>query len=161
VPPLRTDARLALLLASAAVVPLVVFGASAIATLQRDTRASIVSSQLALATREAEDLTHEVEDRVRILNALASHLEAGGPELPQQARVLRSVVQQFRELRELTLFDADGCVLATSRIGQAHVPPPVIGAVIVGGVSISPPHLDDEMTLTAEFAVPMVGDEDA
>ena len=59
-----------------------------------------------------------------ILKALAADLQDTGLEPWQQDRILKNYVLQFREFREITLFDEAGGVVATSRVGQPRVDDP-------------------------------------
>jgi len=62
-------------------------------------------------------------------------------------------VLQFREYRELTLFDEAGNVIATSRVGQPRVMIPANAAPLVDNVSMSPLRVDDDLLPTSTFAV--------
>src|SRR5512142_87440 len=118
--PLRTrhiSTRFALLLAAAAVLPLVVYGVVSIVTLQRGTRETVISGNLNVATRAADEIQRYVTTNAELLKALAADLQDTGLESWQQDRILKNYVLQFREFRELTLFNPDGSVVATSRIG--------------------------------------------
>src|SRR2546422_472117 len=112
--------RFALLLAVSAVVPLLVYGFVSILSLQRGTRDSIVSGNLNVATRAAEEIRRYVSTNAELLKALAADLQNTGLQQWQQDRILKNYILQFREFRELTLFDEAGAV-ASSRVGPPRV----------------------------------------
>src|SRR2546425_8725611 len=113
--------RFALLLAVSAVVPLLVYGFVSILSLQRGTRDSIVSGNLNVATRAAEEIRRYVSTNAELLKALAADLQNTGLQQWQQDRILKNYVLQFREFREITLFDEAGAVIASSRVGPPRV----------------------------------------
>ena len=95
--------RFALLLALAAVVPLVAYGVISIWSLQRGTRASITTGNENVATRAAEEIRRYVVGNAGLLKALAADLQNTGLEAWQQDRILKNYVLEFREFREITL----------------------------------------------------------
>src|SRR5206468_845900 len=88
-----------------------------------------------------------------LLKALAADLQNTGLEQWQQDRILKNYAIQFREFREISLFDESGGTIATSRVGKARVAIPRNWSVTVDGVSISPLRVDDDMLPTSVFAV--------
>src|SRR5947199_9818636 len=108
--------RFALLLAVAAVVPLLAYGFISLVSLQRGTRTSVVAGNLNVATRAAEEIRRYVTDNAEILKALSADLQDPGLTQAQQDRILKGWLLQFREFREITLFDEAGAKVATSRI---------------------------------------------
>ena len=101
----RVAIRFALLLAAAAIVPLIAYGAVSIVSLQHGTRESIVAGNMNVATRAAEEIRRYVVLNAEILKALAADLQNTGLERWQQDRILKNYVIQFREFREISLLD--------------------------------------------------------
>src|SRR5947199_4373965 len=120
----RIAARFALLLAVAAMAPLVAYGVVSIWSLQRGTRDSVVTGNLNVATRASEEIRRYVVTNASLLKALAADLQNTGLETWQQDRIQKNSVLQFREFREVSLFDESGRVIASSRIGQPKVATP-------------------------------------
>jgi signal transduction histidine kinase len=145
--------RFALLLALAAVVPLVGYGAVSILSLQRGTRDSVITGNMNVATRAAEEIRRYVTTNADILKALAADLQDTGLTAAQQDRILKNYILQFREFHELTLFDERGATLATSRIGKPGVQIPKSATLSVGDVKMSPIRIDADLLPTALFAV--------
>src|SRR5437763_7372577 len=140
--------RFALLLALAAVVPLVAYGVISIWSLQRGTRASITTGNENVATRAAEEIRRYVVGNADLLKALAADLQNTGLETWQQDRILKNYVLQFREFREITLFDETGVPTASSRVGAARVTVPKSAPLELSGVAMSPIRIDDDMLPT-------------
>jgi len=149
----RLATRFALLLALAAVVPLVGYGAISILSLQRGTRDSVIAGNMNVATRAAEEIRRYVTTNADILKALAADLQDTGLTAAQQDRILKNYILQFREFHELTLFDENGATLATSRIGKPAVQIPKNATLTIGDVKMSPIRIDADLLPTALFAV--------
>jgi signal transduction histidine kinase len=145
--------RFALLLALAAVLPLVGYGAISIVSLQRGTRDSVIAGNQNVATRAAEEIRRYITTNAELLKALAADLRNTGLEQWQQDRILKNYVLQFREFRELTLFDEAGAPVATSRIGTPSVQIPISAGLTVSDVTMSPIRVDADLLPTAVFAV--------
>src|SRR5881392_2218524 len=116
--------RFALLLALAAVAPLVAYGGVSILSLQRGTRQEVVQGNENVATRAAEEIRRYVSTNAELLKALAADLQNTGLQQWQQDRILKNYILQFREYREITLFDEAGALIATSRVGAPRVQVP-------------------------------------
>ena len=149
----RIAVRFALLLALAAVVPLVAYGLVSIWSLQRGTRESIVTGNENVATRAAEEIRRYVATNAELLKALAADLQDTGLQTWQQDRILKNYVLQFREFREITLFDETGAMIASSRVGAPRVEIPKSSALSIDGVRMSPMRVDEDMLPTAVFGI--------
>jgi signal transduction histidine kinase len=145
--------RFALILAAAAVLPLVAYGVASILSLQRGTRETVVAGNLNVARRAAEEIRRYVSGHAEILKALGADLQ--GTELApwQKERIVRNYVLQFREFREITLVDASGGVAATSRVGPPRVSVPKDPAVTFDGVAMSRIQIDQDQLPTSVFAI--------
>jgi signal transduction histidine kinase len=147
--------RFALILALAAVVPLVAFGVVSILSLQTGTRESVIAGNTNVAVRAAEEIRRYVSSHAEILRALASEIQDAGLTLRQQDNVLKNYVLTFREFRELTLFDQAGAPVVTSRLGAPRISVPTGGTITINGVSMSPIRLDRDVLPSALFAIPL------
>jgi len=145
--------RFALLLAVAAVVPLLAYGFVSILSLQRGTHDSIVTGNLNVATRAAEEIRRYVSTNAELLKALAADLQNTGLQQWQQDRILKNYVLQFREFREITLFDEAGALIATSRVGAPRVQVPKTTPLMLSGVAMSPIRVDADLLPTTTFAI--------
>ena len=147
--------RFALILAAAAVMPLMAYGAVSIMSLQRGTRESVVAGNLNVAIRAAEEIRRYVVTNAEILRSLAANLQGTGLTEWQRELILENHVIDFREFREIAIFDQTGRAIATSRIGGPQVAIPRENVVTFDGISMSPIRLDRDGLPTALFAVPL------
>jgi signal transduction histidine kinase len=145
--------RFALLLAVAAVLPLIAYGAVSIFSLQRGTRQEVIQGNQNVATRAAEEIRRYVMTNAELLRALAANLQ--DPELTaaQRDRVLKNFGLKLREFREISLFAEDGTVVATSRIGAPRVEIPKGAPPFLDDVVMSAIHVDEDQLPTALFAI--------
>src|ERR1041384_2006800 len=139
----RIAVRLALLLAAAAVAPLIGFGVVSIMSLQRGTRESVVNGNQNVAVRAAEEIRRYVVSNAALLKALAADLQDTGLDQRQQDQILKNYVLGFREFREITLFDERGAIVATSRVGKPRVGIPKETGLVVDGVGMTPIRVDE------------------
>jgi signal transduction histidine kinase len=152
----RISVRFALLLAAAAVVPLLAYGFISLMSLERGTRQTVIQGNLNVATRAAEEIRRYVATNADLLKVLSADLQGTGLSQSQQDRVLENFVLQVREFREITLFDESGNTIATSRIGKPRVNVPTTDQLIVNGVKMSPIRVDEDLLPSATFALPLM-----
>src|SRR5438128_5071920 len=145
--------RFALLLGIAAVVPLVAYRAVSILSLRRGTRESVVNGNQNVAVRAAEEIRRYVVTNAELLKALAADLQDTGLTLAQQDQILKNYVLQFREFREITLFDEAGAPIVSSRAGHSRVEIPRDPPLTLAGVAMSPIRIDQDLLPTATFAI--------
>jgi len=145
--------RFALLLALAAVLPLVAYGIVSILSLQRGTRQEVMQGNENVATRAAEEIRRYVTTNAELLNALAANLQDTGLTVAQKDRILKNYVLQIREFREISLFDESGAVVTTSRIGKPRVEIPKNAPELFDKVSMSGIRVDEDLLPTALFAI--------
>jgi two-component system, NtrC family, sensor kinase len=149
----RIAVRFALLVAVAALLPLVAYGAISLLSLQRGTRESVIAGNQNVATRAAEEIRRYVVTNAELLKALAANLQDTGLTQRQQDQILKNYVLQFREFREITLFDEQGEVIASSRIGKPRVVIPKDAQLTINGVAMSPIRVDEDLLPTSVFAI--------
>ena len=145
--------RFALLLGVAAVVPLVAYGLVSILSLQRGTRESVVNGNQNVAVRAAEEIRRYVVTNAELLKGLAANLQDTGLDLRQQDQILKNYILQFREFREITLFDEQGATIASSRVGKPRVVIPKDAQLTINGVAMSPIRVDEDLLPTSVFAI--------
>ena len=125
-------ARLVLLVATAAIAPLVAYGFVSMQLLRTTTARSVASDARAMAARAAEQIERYVSHNLDLLEAVAADLRYTSLERWQQERILRNYVLAFPEVSELTLFDPSGRPLVSSRLTRTLMrlteTPPAAGA---------------------------------
>jgi signal transduction histidine kinase len=145
--------RFALLLAIAAVAPLLVYGLVSLLSLQRGTRDSVIRGNENVATRAAEEIRRYVATNAQLLNALGANLQETQLQTWQQERILKNYILRFREFRELALLDESRAVVASSRVGASSLTTPSDATLLIDGVAMSPIRLDKDSLPTADFAI--------
>ena len=145
--------RFALLLAAAAIVPLLAYGLVSILSLQRGTRASVVNGNQNVAVRAAEEIRRYVVTNAELLKALSADLQDTGVNQHQQDQILKNYVLQFREFREISLFDEQGAMIASSRVGKPRVVIPKAGGLTIDGVAMSAIRVDEDQLPTSVFSI--------
>jgi signal transduction histidine kinase len=140
----RITWRFVLLIASAAVAPLVLYGLVSIIRLQTGTSETVTAGNIGVATQVAERISLYITHNIRTLRSVG--LELGGVDLHewQQTRMLMDYVLEFPEFNEITFFDNGGRVLATSRVDAARLSIPESASVSTEGIYIAPVQIDDD-----------------
>jgi signal transduction histidine kinase len=108
--------RLAVLVATAAIAPLLAYGVVSLQLLRSATNVSVTGEAETAAEHAAAEIDQYVSHNLDLLSVVASDLQYAGLTADQQERVLRNNVQAFQAFSELTLFDADGKALASSEL---------------------------------------------
>src|SRR5436190_22788252 len=93
----RISVRFALLLAAAAVAPLLIYGFISLMSLERGTRQTVIQGNLNVATRAAEEIRRYILTNADLLKALSANLQDTGLSQAQQNRVLENFILQVRE----------------------------------------------------------------
>jgi signal transduction histidine kinase len=152
----KISTRFALLLAAAAVLPLLGYGAMSIFSLRTGAQQAVVDGNLNVARQVAEQIELYITGSVNILKAVAADLQQTGLERWQQDRILKNFVLQFTEFRELTLLDDNGKPVVSSRLGTPTATVPGSEGVNINGALISRFSVDDAVLPTAVVAVRLV-----
>jgi signal transduction histidine kinase len=148
----RIATRFAVLLALAAVLPLLAYGALSITSLQASAQETVTQGNLGVARRAAEEIEQYVTGSVRIFSAVAADLQQTDLEAWQQERILRNYVLQFPEFSELTLVDGNGTAVVSSRLVPPTVTIPGADATVIAGALLSAFSIDDDLLPTAVVA---------
>jgi signal transduction histidine kinase len=148
----RITSRFVAMIATAAVAPLIVYGFISIWQLRSGTRESVREGNLRVAEQIAGQISQYVIHNTRVLRSMGLELRAAGLQNWQRSRILKDLVLDFPEFREVTLFDAAGSVLATSRLLQVRVKVPE-GTVADRAEYVAPVNVDDDLLPTTAIAV--------
>jgi signal transduction histidine kinase len=149
----RITSRFVLLIASAAIAPLVLYGAVSIINLKQGTEQSIREGNLNVATQVSEQIRQYIENNKRILKSVGLELRTAGLEPWQQSRILKDYVLDFPEFREISFFSAGGRSVATSRPTEPQVSVPDAANVAKDGTYIAPLSLDEDLLPSTIIAV--------
>jgi len=140
-------------MAAAAVLPLLAYGAVSILSLRSGAQRAVIQGNLDVARRVAEQIDLYVTSSVKILNAVAADLQQTGLERWQQDRILKNFVLQFPEFTELTILDANGQPVVSSRIGTPNATVPGSDSTNVLGALLSRFSVDDDLLPTSVVAI--------
>jgi signal transduction histidine kinase len=149
----RITSRFVLLIASAAVAPLILYGVVSVARLRSGTQDSVREGNRQVAGQVSERIRLYFDNNIRVLKSVGTELLDTDLKSWQQNRILRNHVLDFPEFREVTLIDASGRILATSRLSQSNMTPPDPASVPQSGVYIAPVELDQDVLPTTVISV--------
>ena len=152
----RITSRFVVLLAAAGILPLVVYGAISILSLRDATRRSVIAGNENVARRVAEQIGLYVQTNVDILQSVAGNLTDTNLAQWQKDRILKNAVLDFPEFREITLYDAAGAQVASSRVVQSKVQFPEAGTKFGPTITLSPIGIDDDFLPTAVVGIKLV-----
>jgi len=144
--------RFVMLVATAAVAPLVLYGAVSIYSLRTGSRQSVIDGNRNVAARAAEQIEQYMDHHVSVLRSIADTLHDTQLEPWQQTQILTNHVLDFEGFRELTLFGRDGDVVATSRLGGPTLQPPLIP---ISEPHIAPITVDDDFLPMTTVSLPL------
>jgi signal transduction histidine kinase len=149
----RITSRFVMLIATAAVLPLIVYGAVSISRLRGATQESVDQGNLRLADQVATRVKLYIDNNARILRSVGEEL--GQTELApwQQSRILKNHVLEFPEFREISLFDSGGRVIATSRVGAPETKIANVSKEMIQGVEVAPIFYDDDGLPTTDLSL--------
>jgi len=152
--------RFVLLIATAAVLPLVGYGLWSVGSLRTGTERSVVQGNQAVAQQISGRIKLYFENNLRVLTSIGGELRGTQLQLWQQERVLRNHVLDFREFREISVFDAGGRILGTSRVGPSVLTVPESWRRRDDGADpfyVNTPYMDADGLPTTTVAVPLQG----
>ncbi|MEW5982329.1 MAG: sensor histidine kinase [Acidobacteriota bacterium] len=146
--------RFAVMLATAAVAPLLVYGAVSVYSLREGTHRTVVDGSANVARQVGEQVRRYVRTNLQIFQALVVDLANTDLTLEQQDHILKNFVLRFPEFRELTVFDRAKAIVASSAVGPPRLKPPVDSVVGPLGVAMSPVFVDDDVLPTSFVTLP-------
>ncbi len=147
------------MMAAAAVVPLLAYGAVSLFSVRSGAQQAVIQGNSNVARQVAEQIDLYVSSSVKILTAVAAELQQTGLARWQQERVLKNFVLTFPEFTELTLLDEGGRPVVTSRLGEATADIPGPGSLRFAGALMSEFSIDSDLLPTAVVAVRMANGE--
>jgi signal transduction histidine kinase len=153
----RITSRFVLFIATAAVLPLVVYGYVSVNSLRTGTSASIRDGNLKVATQAVEQVSMYLRHNTRVLQSVGAEVGATGLEAWQQERILKDHVLDFPEFREITVFDTAARPIATSALGKTRLSVPEQAVRRADRPYIAPLKVDDDLLPTTTIAVRLAG----
>jgi signal transduction histidine kinase len=154
----RITSRFVLLIATAAVLPLVVYGLVSVSSLRIGTEQSVGRGNQAVAQQVAARIGLYFNNNLRVLSSIGTQIRGTQLQQWQQERILRNHVLDFPEFREISVFDSAARQVASSRIGTSTLTiPDTIDAAATTRFYVAPPHYDADALPTTTLSVPLVG----
>src|SRR5262245_17212620 len=152
----RITTRFVLFIATAAVLPLVVYGVVSVTWLRSGTNDSVQKGNSAVAHQVSERISEYFDNGRRVLQSIGAEINGTQLEAWQRVRILRNHVLDFPEFREVSVLDGAGRVLDTSRVSSEST----LDIKGLKGASaieffVAPPHLDTDGLPTTTIAVPL------
>jgi signal transduction histidine kinase len=145
--------RFVLLIASAAVAPLLIYGYFSVDSLRNGVQQSAQAGNAAVAAEISQRISQYFDNNQRVLRSIAAQLQGTELDVWQQQRILRNHSLDFQEFREITLFDSAGAVITTSRATIASLKVPSAARVGDAPVYIASPTLDKDDLPTTTMAI--------
>lgn len=155
--------RFVLLIGTAAVLPLLIYGAISVSSLQQGTEQSVGNGNQALAKQVAEQIALYFQNNVRVLSSIGTEIRGTRLQDWQKQRILVNHVLDFPEFREISLFDSGGRLRATSRAQGSTsltIPDSTEWSGNAADFYVAPPHIDTDALPTTTIAVPLQGGVD-
>jgi len=156
----RITSRFVLLIATAAILPLVLYGAASVTSLRSGTETSVRDGHLKVAKQVGEQVGMFMRHNTRVLQSVGTELGALHLEPWQRDRLLRDYVIQFPEFREITAFDPLAKPSGTSAIGPTKLSVPDAVRSADASTYIAPLKVDADLLPTTTIAVRLPMAED-
>jgi signal transduction histidine kinase len=157
----RITSRFVLLIATAAILPLVGYGFVSVWSLRKGTEESVSRGNQAVAGQIAQRIQLYFDNSRRVLGSIGTELRGTQLEQWQQERILRNHVLDFPEFREVSVFDAGGRLLVTSGMGPSALKIPEATQSPSRDAPefyVATPYPDADALPTTTIGVPLVGD---
>ncbi len=152
--------RFVLLIGTAAVLPLLIYGAISVSSLQQGTEQSVGTGNQALAKQVAERIEVYFQNNVRVLSSIGTEIRGTRLQDWQKQRIVVNHVLDFPEFREISLFAGDGRLRVTSRAQGSTsltIPDSTEWSGNASDFYVAPPHIDTDALPTTTIAVPLPG----
>ena len=141
------------MMAAAAVVPLLAYGAVSIMSVDEGAEQAVIQGNQNVATRAGGQIERYVLDSIRILNAVAQDLRRTDLKPWQQERILLNFASQFGEYKKLILLDENGKTIASSGAEASDIQLPGADSVTLENALISRFTIDDDLLPAAVVAI--------
>ena len=154
----RITGRFVLLIATAAVLPLLLYGLISVSKLTDGTEQSVGRGNQAVAQQIAAQIKLYFDNSRRVLASIGENLRGTQLEHWQQEEILRNHVLDFPEFREISVFDGVGRLQATSRVGTSSLTIPDVAETENGKpfqFYVATPYIDADALPTTTMAIPL------
>ncbi|MGH8639767.1 MAG: cache domain-containing protein, partial [Burkholderiales bacterium] len=149
----RITSRFVMLIATAAVAPLVIYGVVSIGKLDDGMKGSVEAGNLRVAQQVATQIKLYIDSNARVLRSVGEEIAGTRLAAWQQSRILKNHVLEFPEFREISLFDSSGRPVATSRVGAPVTSVPSGTERATQGVQVSAIFEDEDNLPATDLTV--------
>jgi len=149
----RISTRFAFMMAAAAVVPLLAYGAVSFISVRRGAELAVIQGNQDVARRVGQEIEAYLMSNVRILKTIAAELQFTAFAPWQQKRMLTNFASEFPEFQELTLLDSNGDPVASSALESPVTDLPGSGSLRLGDALISRFKRDSALLPAATVAI--------
>jgi len=155
----RISTKLIILLVSAALIPLVLFGIFSIMASRAANYHSVSEGNLNVARRAADQIELYVQNGIQILKGIAENVNRTHLEPWQKETIIKNYVINFEQFHEIYLTDRNGMQVATTELGAELADRSKDTAVITalkGEVYRSAVYISDQLVPTMTIALPLI-----
>ncbi|UCD70719.1 MAG: HAMP domain-containing protein [Syntrophobacterales bacterium] len=155
----KISTKLIILLVSAALVPLVLFGIFSIMASRATTYRSISEGNLNVAKRAADQIELYVQNGTQILKGIAENISRTHLQTWQKETIIKNYVINFEQFHEIYLTDRKGVQVATTDLGAELKDKSKDRAVVTamtGEVYRSEVYISDQLVPMMTISLPVV-----
>jgi signal transduction histidine kinase len=154
----RITWRFVLLIASAAVAPLVIYGVLSVYGLRKGTQESVGEGHLRVAQQVAERIALYIDSNAGVLKSLGLQLAETDDEEWRRSILYSYKLEYVHQFKEISFFASGGRLLATSSLGDATLSVPEAGRVDADGRYVAPLQIDEDGLPRTTIAVEITPD---
>jgi signal transduction histidine kinase len=151
--------KLIILLVSAALIPLVLFGIFSIMASRIATYHSVSEGNLNVAKRAADQIELYVQQGIQILKGIAQNVSRTHLEPWQKETIIKNYVINFEQFHEIYLTDREGAQVATTDLGAQLVDrsqDPAVATALKGEVYRSGVYISDQLVPMMTISIPII-----
>jgi signal transduction histidine kinase len=151
--------KLVILLVSAALIPLVLFGIFSIMASRTATYRSVSEGNLNVAKRAADQIELYVQNGIQILKGIAENISRTHLEPWQKETIIKNYVINFEQFHEIYLTDREGMQVATTELGTEladRSKDPAVIAPMKGEVYRSGVYISDQLVPMMTISLPII-----
>ncbi len=155
----RISTKLIILLVSAALIPLVLFGILSIMASRTANYRSVSEGNLNVAKRAADQIELYVQNGTQILKGIAENISRTHLEPWQKETIIKNYVINFEQFHEIYLTDREGVQIATTKLGAELVDgskDPAVVTAMNGEVYCSGVYISDQLVPMMTISHPII-----
>jgi len=156
---MRISTKLIILLVSAALVPLVLFGIFSIMTSRAANYRSVSEGNLNVAKRAADQIELYVQNGIQILKGIAENVNRIRLEPWQKETIIKNYVINFEQFHEIYVTDRKGMQAATTDLGAELTDKskdPAVITALKGEAHRSTVYISDQLVPMMTISVPII-----